>query len=298
MKIAFCGDSYCTHAQYNEPGWPFLIVEYFNNSSPTKKILQGVGGQCLFYAYQQLNKVVSMADYVILCITDPYRLPNVRRFPITLNWNESNQHDAQWPASLAFDANSMTFETRNESPDENDWVCNPPGKEKVSKAVRGYYNELMDEDFHIFVQQSILTKMDELLLEHKKKCIWFPCSDISMQGFMPKSGPIADIELFAITCGEYGYNVGDSISKRDKWREVDSKLWNHFSNENNKKLADIIINMICNNDFSAEVFELKKHFKTWEEIEEPIPENVEPIPMEFDYVNAADMWRKRMKNSL
>jgi len=205
MKIALCGDSFC--ADRGEPWdpwrgyptWTVLLLEEFNATA----VQHGVGGDCLFHSYQQLIKCIDTVDYIIFCITEPDRLANRLNIPMNIG--------------IA----------------ENEYIPNPLPPITIQKASQIYYRELINFDFHKMAHRGILMQIDQLILKKKKKCIWFPCFDTSLQKYKITSGPCGTTPLM-------------TIAKRNK-PLIPHR--NHFSEEQNKNMFTLLKNIISNNTF-------------------------------------------------
>jgi len=205
MKIAFVGDSFC--ADDDSGSYLEIIASHFN----AEIVCRGLPGRALFHSYEGLLEVVDEADYIIFCITEPYRLPNKYGAGITTisRWSEFNNRI----------------------------------KSILRTATSEYYNNLISFGWHAVAQEGLLVLIDKLMLEKKKKCIWFPCFDESMQGVVPESGPIAGTPLLQITS-----NIMNSDTRGD---DIDGKwIQNHLDKPNNLKLANLIIDIINSNNFS------------------------------------------------
>ena len=202
MKIALCGDSFC--AEWGDPwrgypAWTMLLLEELNATA----VQSGIGGDCLFHSYQRLLKYIDTVDYIIFCITEPDRLAN--RFNIPMN------------IGIA----------------ENEYIPDPLPPRTIQKASQIYYRELINFDFHKMAHRGILMQIDQLILKKKKKCIWFPCFDTSLQEYKITSGPCGTTPLM-------------TIAKRNKKLIPHS---NHFSKEQNKNMFTLLKNIISNNTF-------------------------------------------------
>ena len=243
MKIAFCGDSYC--ADPHKGTWLALVLEEYN----AEMVCKGRGGTALFHAYEDLLGIIDEADYIILCITDAFRIPN--RFGIPI--------DAKWLSQISWNFKKLL----GTSPPEGHAYHNGRevlGKhhEKAVKAGKWYYNEIMSFEFHQVAQKGILMQMDELMLQKKKKCIWFPCfeDDMSMQSYVPKSGPIANnhlVDVAALPGEAYADKIGGLPGH-------DSHL-NHFNTENNRNMAQVVIDIIETNNFSPHEIKMEDYFE-------------------------------------
>jgi len=236
MKIAFVGDSFCQdvaveHCVYP---YPYLIAEQYNADI----VQQGRGGCCLFHSYEDLLNIVDEADYIIFCITQPERLANKHRFGLN---NSSVEHYTTrgpvWP-----------YGSDDDYADEL--------LDNIYNTAKNYYEFLYDFNFQQYVHNCILRDIDQLMIEKKKKCIWFPCFENSMQEYVPKSGPIADTELIKISNAELKklYRL-----QRAAFDTTDHK--NHMNVRNNRNMAKMIINIIETDNFSPYEIKMEDYFE-------------------------------------
>jgi hypothetical protein len=217
MKIAFIGDSYCEYV--TNGSWLFLVAKEYNADI----IANGIGGRHLFHAYEVLLDVVDEADYIILCISEPYRMPNKHGIHIT-------------PEHYGTDYEHL--------------------KGKLKTFHRLYYNDFISLKWHEVSQKGLLMQIDELMLQKKKKCIWLPCFNESMQGFIPKSGPIGDEALSTIL-----FRIADGVQLRVLYdREVDTRK-NHMNVRNNRNMAKLIINILRSDNFKPREIDMKDYFE-------------------------------------
>lgn len=220
MKIALCGDSFCEDFVFPEkhPKWKMYDPPWRGYYSWTNllqqhydaEILQkGVGGDCLFHAYQKLTKVIAQADYIIVCITEPLRLANKYEAPMNIGISEK---------TVILDPEPM------------------PNYKKLIKASNVYYKEIANFDFHYMAHRGILAEMDKLILENKKRVLWFPSFTSSLQGYQIKSGPCANIDLMTIAehnipklLNTNHFNEKQSINMFNLIRDyIDNRI--HFKN--------------------------------------------------------------------
>ena len=212
MKIAFIGDSYCE--AITDGSWLFFIAKEYNANI----IANGIGGRHLFHAYEVLLDVVDEADYIIFCISEPYRVPNKHGMHITpLHYGTDYEHL----------------------------------KEKLKTFHRLYYNDFISIKWHEVSQKGLLMQIDELMLQKKKKCIWLPCFNESMQGFIPKSGPIGNEALCTIL-----FEIGDVVLL-----DGEDTRKNHMNVRNNKNIARLITDIIDSNDFKPREINMKDYFE-------------------------------------
>jgi hypothetical protein len=141
------------------------------------------------------------------------------------------------------------------------WLLHTMSSRKIASIMESadqYYSNLINRDFHMAAQRGLLMQTEEKLLNQQKKCIWFPCFPSSMQGFIPKSGPMADTPLFELCIQE----------NPEYWLAKDPtrRMANHFSDEDNKNIAKIILDTFNNNTwpgpdrFNPRVIEMRNYF--------------------------------------
>ena len=236
--IAFCGDSYCdpgTGSNQSYKSWPNILVDYCGNNA----LCYGMSGHALFHSYIKLLDCVDKVDYVIFCITESTRLPN------------------RWFAPINY--SSMLAAETNTDHDHDPGLASAPShmRPNIMAAAIGYYEYLFYEEYHVFVHKCILEKLDALMLQHKKKCIWFPCFDSSMQEFIPKSGPIVNTPLVKISSTEFDTDeawwTGEPGLSQD-----DRKC--HMNEKNNINMATLIIDIINSDDFTPREIKMEEYF--------------------------------------
>ena len=237
MKIAFIGDSFC--ANYGSGSWLDIVLKEYN----AEMLCQGRGGTALFHAYEDLLGIINEADYIILCITDAFRIPN--RFGIPF--------DPTWLSRISWDFKKLLGNPGSFLIGEQ--------HEKAVKAGKWYYNEIMSFEFHQVAQKGILMQMDELMLQKKKKCIWFPCfeDDMSMQSYTPKSGPIASHYLNFIV--ELERDPKDAPWKKQMAESGNDSRNNHMNLRNNQNMANLIIDIIKKDSFDAYEIKMEDYFE-------------------------------------
>ena len=223
-KIAFVGDSFCSEFPELEfwtsrtsdmisdyPAWTTMLLEEYNATV----IQKGIRGDCLFHAFQKLLEVIDDADYIIICVTEPRRLANSSKIPMTI--------------TIAEDPESRYFISK-----------------EITSSSLMYYKNLMNYDFHRVAQRGIITQMDQLLLKKKKKCIWFPCFyNSTSSDVLEKPGDILQ-EDYQITSGPYG------TKPLYEFAELHTPMIphsNHFSKEQNENMFKLIKDIIDTDTF-------------------------------------------------
>ena len=226
MSIAFCGDSFCEICE-EQPylAWTNLLWHHYDANI----VCDGMAGRALIHSYEKLLPVVDKADYVIFCITDPARLPNREALPMFYNPRPGIRCTGRAGPSST-----------------------------IEQSALKYYKHIFYEEYHNMAQKGILMQIDELMVQKQKKCIWFPCFENSMQEYIPQSGPIADISLGEISFNEYK-NKGFSKKKYSDVKIEDDRKC-HLSEENNIRMANLIIDIIKNDNFNPKEIKLGDYF--------------------------------------
>jgi hypothetical protein len=240
VKIAFVGDSFCADIT-RKFCYPYIVAQELG----AEIISGGLSGSHYYQSYYELvgppegtrHKMdIDEADYIILCITEPFRLPNKWGFGLT--------------ESVVLDyMSNMSKSQRAEDNGNNKWLSELPMSSRKIAAImedaEKYFFNIMNRDFHMAAQKGLLMQTDEKLLSQvqQKKCIWFPCFPSSMQGFVPKSGPMADTPLFDLCIKE----------NPEYWLAKDPtrRMANHFSDVDNENMAKVILDTFSNHTWSG-----------------------------------------------
>ena len=254
FKIAFIGDSYCADI-YHTKGKDWASPPYFDTwvdivaKECNAKILQvGFSGLSFINSYYQAirphqgqsDTVVLQADWIIVCVSAPDRLPNRFGLPMTPNrfsfWNTVRDDNL----------------IKNGIPDG---YLNT--KRRFENATESYYKNIYLSPFHKYAQFGALIELDNFILEHKKNVIWIPCFFDSMCGFVPKSGVVTDTALHEFYFKQLAERLDleqvtmDEIRASTKLTKLVNNLnktefKNYFDEQSNSRLGQVIINYIKN----------------------------------------------------
>jgi len=271
MKIAFCGDSFCrdidNNVYNNKPApyspYPYLVAKEFD----AKILCSGQGGGSLYHSYETMMYYIDDADYIIFCITDPFRLPNRYRANVT---NSPDSWDSVLDkTTITLDGWDYGGKTEFADPDSHPFLKIKgleypiPGKRKLNKfreGIRLYYDEVVDWDYHRISHRGLLREMDVVIRENKKKCIYFKCFNDAFCGYIPESVVWGNLMLYKdISLIEEKFMTEEEqkhCHSGDEWRP------NHLSEQNNKNLANFIIDVIKKDDFTPRELDMKKYFNT------------------------------------
>ena len=254
MKIAFVGDSFCADANRDfnawitrhRPTWPSW-VELVARKYEADIICMGEAGMALFHSYENLIDIIDEADYIVLCITKEFRLANRYRIGIT-------------PTTTS--------------------VLDRPSR-KLKKAATFYYKELMSTEFHSTVHYLLIKEIDNLLYKHNKKVIWFfvgffhlianlPATPyLAGESYKIKSGPVGDTTLSALSDFDLAEHFGTPVGFKGTLNEAFDKLGikeqkvrlNHLTQHNNVRFAQMITDIIDNDDFTPKMIKMNNYFK-------------------------------------
>jgi len=233
MRISFVGDSFCA----DEKGWPGIVAKSLN-----AEIAQlGVPGHHIYSQFKKLLVDINSIDYIVICVTEPNRIYN--DFDLGIN--------SAWAAEDKYVGSKEIIKEGVELG-------------KIHDAARKYYEYLHNWEYHKFMNVTNIEHISGLLHYLNKKVIWFPCFRNSLEypdflrkfygksHYNPVTGAFADTPLYDISRSE---NLEKSffmgIDPRD----------NHFSNVNNKILANLILDIIKKDDFTGHPIKMLDHFK-------------------------------------
>ena len=229
MKIAFCGDSYCTDIRENT-SWPNLVAKEFD----AEILCGGQAGACLFHIYETMLEIIDEADYIIFCVTEPFRLATRYKLPITVEWHGLTTLDSEEFESTRSPGPGLDANTRIESIKK---------MQSISRAVNDYYNILMDYDYHTVVQRGLLREIDALIKEKEKKCIFFSCFSESFCDYTFESGGWGNKNLY-----DLGVNGSD----------VDAL--NHMDEKGNYNMFRVVRDIINDGNFNPREINMDKYF--------------------------------------
>tara|TARA_Y100000034_G_C6840847_1_gene380415 strand:- start:389 stop:1246 length:858 start_codon:yes stop_codon:yes gene_type:complete len=275
IKVAFVGDSYCADA--DPDSFLDIIIKSWPSRNPVNMLCRGLRGMALFHAYQKLVEVVDRADYIILCITSADRLATRHNMPCMPQLLDFYLDPAQDIDSHSH-GQAITTELDNFLEDYELAPAPVKGKakengRKILQAARDFYEHLYDEEYFKSIQVGLLMQIDQLMLQKKKKCIWFTCVDHLWtkknypewyswitgypgipyySNFIPKSGPYGNEALYDISMSE------DDIPDLERIG-FDPRI-NHFNAQNNINMANLIIDIIRIDKWHPYEIKLENYF--------------------------------------
>lgn len=270
MKIAFVGDSFCAHAgpgtpagedlelglelnkkygvgirqddvipdDFDQYDWPYLVTKHFN-AEPTHCGIQGVN---FYHSFEMFQRKTRDEDYIIFCVTEPFRIINKYKLPINTFWIDE--------IVAQTDRGKLMLEYSVGGPDS----LRHGGLTKsqivdIVVHARNYGRTMMDEDAAIVMHHALLMYVDNMMVEKGKKCLWFnsfkELKHDWMKPFVPRSGPIGNQDLFSITKG------------RD---HNDPSARNHMSKEEQITMSKMVIDILEHDNMEDGIFVMDKWF--------------------------------------
>lgn len=235
MKIGFFGDSYCAepirskdlHSRKYDFSWPYQLRKMLNAEITN----QCVSGDTLWHAYLYLEESIEDFDILIICVSDPIRLPNFYRIPTV----------------------PPNFETRIAAERLKGVTIKGKGSVDEYEQYVLLHAKYKGAGIEYATQIGVLHKLDELIGKHNKKTIILPCFENSLQGYTFKNASVANI------------NLNEDVKKKVKrpiplYNDGSKILANHLHVKENEVLAKATFDFINNNDYKLE-FNLKKYFE-------------------------------------
>jgi hypothetical protein len=275
MKIAFVGDSFCMSVGRDAPtgfcqeDWPCLVAKKLNANI----IQKGHGGEHFYAPVIDFLPRMLEADVTVFCVSEPYRSINKYSLPINMTWVQQLS---------AKEGNHWT--TRQALADKHNIPLNK--MLEIAKAADGYYKYLFNQSSVELLQVGLVSFIDSLMKQHNKKAIWFPSFKQSLKlpieywgpynpddpeyinpyvkvtgkQFIPISGPTANIALHELSIAELKHE-GLSQGKIQQLINNDTRL-NHLNEENNHKMAELVLNIINKDDFTPREIKMEEYFLT------------------------------------
>ena len=283
MKIAFVGDSYCMHAgpgtpagedfelglelskkygldigqnnvipdDFDQYDWPDLVAKHFN----AIRTCCGIMGVNFYHSFEMFLRKTRDEDYIIFCVTEPYRIINKYKLPINTFWIDE--------IVAQTDRGKWVLDYSAGGPDKlRHKGLNKEQIMDIAVNAKNYERTIMDESAAIVMQHALLMYVDNMMVEKGKKCLWFnsfPEFRLDwMKPFIPRSGPIGDQDLFSITKG------------RDP---ADPSARNHMSKDENITMSKMIVDIIesadnqLNDRWQPGKFSMDKWFPKDENVE-------------------------------
>jgi|TARA_Y100000310_G_scaffold93379_1_gene90884 hypothetical protein len=228
MKLAFCGDSYCAEYENDPyPSYPYLVAKEFN----AEILCHGWGADCLFHSYEIMLDNIEEADYIIFCVTHSFRLANRYRIPIT---PQPEMSSMGW---ILENIPSKIFNKKRIA-------------KKFETFVRIYYEEIMLIEYHDVTQRGLLREIDAVIKEYNKKCIFFKCFSPTFSQYTFENAVWGNLVLYDDISLAEGKNL----------MTINDSRLNHMNEQNNKNMANFLIDVIKKDDFIPREIKMDKYF--------------------------------------
>jgi hypothetical protein len=206
--ILILGDSFCDHRN-SDTDWPFIVSQSLTGSTE-KTRGYGFSGTSWWSVRKRLLKElkISVPKVLILCHTEPNRIPNDRDAGINWSILVSNRVSAE---------KELDKDTQH----------------RIVKATKLYYEELCSSDYSKWAQLAWFKELDELIEVHKiPQVIHLICFNNSPEYVFQNSITIKE-KLW--TLAGFDSSTYDNLG-----------LSNHFTEEMNKKVGNRLVELVLN----------------------------------------------------
>ena len=234
MKLAFCGDSFVVDT--SDLSWPGLISKEYN----AEILCKGTSGLSLFHAYERMVENITEADYIIFCITDPSRLSNPFKLPITID--------------QAIDKNAF-IEIKDTKKYRHSHGLLPSifNYKELQTAVKYYYKMLYDDSHMETTHRGLLREIESVVKKYNKKCIFLKCFSESFPDYKPENVVWGNLYLYEdISMKEP--NFDESTISKDERK-------NHLNDKNNYNMYLFLKDIIDKDDFTPREVKMEKYFE-------------------------------------
>ena len=234
MKIAFCGDSFVVDT--TDKSWPGLLSKEYN----AEILCKGTSGLSLFHSYERMVEHINDSDYIIFCITDPSRLSNPFKLPITIN--------------QGMDKNAF-IEIRDDKQYSHSHGILPSvfNYKELQTAVKYYYKMLYDDSHMETTHRGLLREIESVVKKNNKKCIFLQCFSESFPDYIPENVVWGNLYLYEdISMKESNFD-SNTISKDERK--------NHLNDKNNYNMYLFLKDIIDKDDFTPREVKMEKYFK-------------------------------------
>jgi len=183
---------------------------------------------------------INDSDYIIFCITDPSRLSNPFKLPITIN--------------QGMDKNSF-IEIRDDKRYSHSHGILPSvfNYKELQTAVKYYYKMLYDDSHMETTHRGLLREIESVVKKYNKKCIFLKCFSESFPEYIPENVVWGNLYLYEdISMKEPNFD-SNTISKDDRK--------NHLNDKNNYNMYLFLKDIIDRDDFTPREIKMEKYFE-------------------------------------
>lgn len=127
-NIVVVGDSFC-YARKTQDHWPYRLTSLLTGEEPIRPVYGvGIAGTSWWSVKRRLSRCInSDTKVLIVCHTEPMRLPNDHDYPMSVTNAYQNNPGEEW------------------------------------EAARLYYKHLFSEDFHLWCQTQWFKELDDIV---------------------------------------------------------------------------------------------------------------------------------------
>ena len=183
---------------------------------------------------------INDSDYIIFCITDPSRLSNPFKLPITINQGMDKnafieiQDDKRYSHSHGILPSVFNYK-------------------ELQTAVKYYYKMLYDDSHMETTHRGLLREIESVVKKNNKKCIFLKCFSESFPDYIPENVVWGNLYLYEdISMKEPNFD-SNTISKDERK--------NHLNDKNNYNMYLFLKDIIDKDDFTPREIKMEEYFK-------------------------------------
>lgn len=226
--VLILGDSFCNKRK-NDNHWPWIISNSLTGKADTTRG-QGFSGASWWSVRKALLKELneSVPKILIICHTEYNRIPNDLDFGLNV---ASADYDCK-----NFGKTQYLYASDPSNSNNNLYIKNIP------EAALMYYKYLISEDFNLWARNKWFEELDSICVSYKiEKILHIHC----FQNYIPNHlQTMYDKNPYVFKAGS---TLNESLYEiSDEKNSTSEPVYNHFTAENNKKIAESILSYITN----------------------------------------------------
>ena len=189
---------------------------------------------------------INEADLIIFCITDPSRLSNPFKLPITIN--------------QGMDKNAF-IEIRDDKQYSHSHGILPSifNYKELQTAVKYYYKMLYDDSHMETTHRGLLREIENVVEKSNKKCIFLKCFTESFPEYIPENVVWGNLHLYEdISMKEFEHMSHNELKEIHRGKD---ERKNHLGNKNNYNMYLFLKDIIDKDDFTPREVKMEKYFE-------------------------------------
>ncbi len=189
MKISIIGDSFCADMGNDPyPSWLYLL----KHELPAEILCKGMKGAPLIHSFIPFEKNLSNSDLVIICVTDPGRIPN--KYEISLAqgaWDYNSKEEvvnSMLKTAETIDSSIPVELSPKEIISERSVPITEYEAEKLYDSIISFNKWIRHDEFMKIQHRALLREMEYMIKKENKNVIWFRNFESSWPKWKPRIG--------------------------------------------------------------------------------------------------------------